>query len=90
MLMKVLNYLHDCFKPPREFIPMTDVEMKALTNLIQVSKERLWIAESYPKRPTPSFDYTENLEESDLQTINNSIKIVCDVLNRQRHTQDSV
>lgn len=83
--MKVLNYLHDCFKPPREFIPMTDAEVKALTNLIQVSKERLWIAESYPKRPSPSFDYTEDLEDGDIDIVTQSLKIATELLQRHQN-----
>lgn len=84
MLMKLIDYLHDCFKPPRVHMPMSDKEQVALTNLIQVSKERLWLAESYPKRPGPSFDYTETLENSDIDTINQSLKIATELLNKHK------
>ena len=82
--MKVLNYLHDCFKPPRVHMPITEQEQIALTNLIQVSKERVWLTDNWPKRPEPSFDYSEDLDENDIETINKSLKIVTSLLQKHK------
>lgn len=68
---------------------MNAVEIKALTNLMQVSKERLWMNDSYPRRPGTHFDYTEELAEQDIEIINQSINIVNDVLNRHRGVEVS-
>lgn len=67
---------------------MTEAEMKALTNLVQVSKERLWMASCYPKRPTPSFEYTEALADNDINTVTQSLKVVTELLQRHRHEAD--
>lgn len=82
--MNIVEYLRDSFRPPKVYMPMTEREAKALTNIIQVAKERLWIAESYPKRPAPSFDYMENLEDGDIQTINKSLKVLMEMLGKHR------
>ena len=62
--------------------------MVALTNLVQVSKERLWMASCHPKRPTPSLEYTEALEDKEINTVTQSLKVVTQLLQRHRHEAD--
>lgn len=73
--MSILSYLKETFDPPRVFLPVTEGEQLALTNLIAVSKERIWLNSNFPKRPDPSFDYSEDLSQSDIDNINKSIEI---------------
>ena len=74
--MSILNYLKETFHPPRVYLPVTETEQRALNNLISVSKERVWLNSNYPKRPEPSFDYSEDLTPDDIDNINKSIEIV--------------
>ena len=73
--MSILTYLRDSFNPPKVLLPVTEGEQRALTNLIAVSKERIWLNSNFPKRPEPSFDYSEDLSQSDIDNINKSIEI---------------
>lgn len=80
--MSILSYLKETFQPPRVYLPVTETEQRALTNLISVSKERMWLNSNFPKRPEPSFDYSEDLTQDDLDNINRSIEIVSHLLRK--------
>lgn len=80
--MNILTYLKDSFHPPRVHLPVTETEQRALTNLISVCKERIWLNSNYPKRPEPSFDYSEDLTQADIDNINKSIEIVGHLLRK--------
>lgn len=83
--MSILSYLKETFHPPRVYLPVTETEQRALTNLISVSKERIWLNSNYPKRPEAHFDYSEDLTQNDIDNINRSIDIVGQLL--RKHAQ---
>jgi len=57
-------------------------ELAALKNVIELAKERLWLADSYPRRPEPSFDFEEQLEEQQIKTCRDSIDIILKAVHR--------
>ena len=59
-----------------EKFKLDDRELAALRNVVELAKERLWIADSYPKHPEPSFDYEEEITPHDIETSRKSIEIV--------------
>ena len=87
--MSILTYLKDSFQPPKVFLPVTEAEQKALTNLISVSKERVWLNSNYPKRPEAHFDYSEDLTPGDIDNINKSIEIVSHLLRKHARYFDN-
>ena len=61
---------------------MSEQQRVAMLNLVQVAKERLWLASSYPKKPELSFDYTENITLEDETRIKQSIQTICDMVHQ--------
>jgi len=55
---------------------LSERELTALKNVIELAKERLWIADSYPKRPEPSFEFEEDLDDQEIQTCRESVDII--------------
>ena len=80
--MNLIKYIKQCFDPPVIETPMSEQQRVAMLNLVQVAKERLWLASSYPKKPEPSFDYTENITLEDETRIKQSIQTICDMVHQ--------
>lgn len=55
---------------------LSEPEVKALMNVIELAKERIWLAKSYPKRPEPSFDFTEDMGSHDIEVSERSIAMI--------------
>ena len=80
--MKLIEKLKSSFVFPPSF-ELTDVEVTAIKNLVQVSKERVWLNENYNKRPK---DFNENFDETltddQVSIVNKSCEIVNECINR--------
>jgi len=59
-----------------EQFKLSEQELIALKNVIELAKERLWMADSYPKRPEPSFEFDEDISNHDIDTCRKSIELV--------------
>ena len=61
---------------------LSETDVIALRNVIELAKERLWLADSYPKRPTPSFDFEEKMSDDEIETSSKSISSVQSIILR--------
>lgn len=86
--MTITTYLKDCFAPPKQLVELTSTEIKAIQNLITVSRERLWLNSNYPKRPEPSFDFSEDISLEEQNNIEKSIDLALQVVHNHRPTAD--
>ena len=87
--MSFFSYLKQCFAPPLIRVAPTEVEQIALRNLVAISKERLWLADSYPKQPAPSMEFQSNMDGEQIDTCQQSIAIVEQYINNFKHLEQS-
>lgn len=80
--MKLIETLKSSFIFPPSF-ELTDVEVKAIKNLVQVAKERVWLNENHDKR-IKDFDenFDETLTDDQVSIVNKSCEIVHGCINR--------
>jgi hypothetical protein len=57
-------------------------ELIALKNVIELAKERLWLAEAYPKKPEMSFEYDEQIQAPEIETCKRSIETILHAVHR--------
>jgi hypothetical protein len=72
--MTFLDQLKDQLNPPRTDI--TAAERVALKNLINLAKERIWLAESHPQLPPPSMDFEAVLTDQDIANSKESLIVI--------------
>ena len=76
MIGKLLLYIKHCFEPPVVEKPLTNRELAAMKNTITAAKERIWIADSHPRRPEPHMEYDLDIDDMSIDVLRQSIKIV--------------
>ena len=76
--MTFLNLLKDQVTAPARF---TESERVALKNVVNLARERLWLAESYPGPPSPSLDFDAQLTEDDVNNSKQSLLVLENLLN---------
>ena len=85
--MSFTSYLKQCFVPPRVLVAPTEAEQKALRNIITIAKERMWLAENYPKRPEPSMDFEAELTGEQVQVCQQSLTLAEQFVNNFIHLE---
>lgn len=75
--------------PAEGTIVLNARDVKALENLVAMTKERLWLSSAYPKRPSPSLDFEENVSEYITDITEESITVIESLLARQRTIEES-
>ena len=85
--MSFLSYLKQCFVPPRVQVAPTEAEQIALRNLVTIGKERLWLANNYPKQPEPSMEFESNMDCDQIDTCTQSIAIVEQYIDNFKHLE---
>ena len=69
----------DCLQPfegaNAEYL-ITERELQAIKNLILLARERVWLAESYPRRPEYDAVFDESISLDKISVANESIKVV--------------
>ena len=61
-----------------EFL-ITERELGAIKNLIRLAEERVWLAESFPKKPVYDTKFDELINPEMLEHARESIKVVDDL-----------
>ncbi len=69
----------DCSQPfegaNAEYL-ITERELQAIKNLILLARERVWLAESYPRRPEYDAVFDELISPEKIDVANESIKVI--------------
>jgi len=61
---------------------LSKVELVALKNVIAIARERLWLAEAYPKKPMMNLDFAEDLGGGAIETCKASIAVLIKAAHR--------
>lgn len=80
-LMKEFRYP---FGNPSEDYLITDRELEALKNVLLLARERIWLGESYPKKPDYDTTFNEEIEDDSLEHARVSIQTLEDVVYLQQ------
>ena len=72
--MTILDHLKDHITPPQPELSKT--ERVALKNIINLAKERIWLAESHPQIPPIHSEFEPVLTEQDITNSKQSLVVI--------------
>ena len=82
--------LSQYFTVPQEGSIVLDArDVKALENLVAMTKERLWLSSAYPKRPKPSMDFEEKVNDHIAGITLESITVIENLIERQEALENN-
>ncbi len=75
--------------PQKSSIVLDARDVKALENLVEMTKERLWLSSAYPKRPSPSIDFEEKVTDHIAGITLESITVAENLIARQHSLRNN-